>query len=116
MPQSERASQPEIEERLALIRELIDMGYNGAEVWRYVKNETDWNIQRAQCYVYFTKCYEQMADEATKVDRKAYFTRSLGQYEYILRKSLAKGDHVNARKSVESIVALLRLTEPGADM
>lgn len=111
----QKSSSSEVEERIAIIRELIDRGASGADVWRYVQFQTKWDISRQQSYNYYNRAYEDMADEAAKVNRAAYFTRSLSRFDYLYQKSIAANDITNARKATEGIVKLLKLDSPGAE-
>lgn len=115
MPSSERSTQGELEYRYAIIRKLIAKGYTGGKVWKYVRDKTDWNISRRQAYNYYDAVYEQFAEDATGIDRAAYFVRTLDRLDFIYQKSVSDNDLTVARQVTMDVVKLLKLDMPDVD-
>ena len=115
MPKSNRSTQGELEERYALVRKLISRGYNGAKVWKHIRDKTDWGISRQHAYTYYNEVYKQFADDATQIDRAAYFVRTLERLDFIYQKSVSDGDLNSARQATMDVVKLLKLDMPDVD-
>lgn len=107
-------TQLELRERHKVVQDLITQGYSGADVWRYIRDETDWNISRRHAYNYYNDAFDALADES-QVNRAAYFKLSLDRLQWLYRKATETEDWKQARLLTLDLIDFLKLDSPDAD-
>lgn len=114
MTKENQVTQLELQERYKVVQELIVQGYNGADVWRYIQDETDWNISRRHAYNYYNDAFDALAEES-QVNRAAWFRLTLDRLEWQYRQAVQRKDWKLARLLSLDIKDFLKLDSPHAD-
>lgn len=116
MPQEIQASEGELLDRLEVIRGLISQGLTGAQIVKYVRKELNsWGVTDRQVRNYYNAVWKEMGNEATGVDRAAYFIRTLERLDYLYAKAVQISDLRTALTVIGTLIKLLRLDIPSAD-
>lgn len=110
MPQNEQASPAEMEIRLGVIREKIAAGLTQAQIVKYVREKcADWNVSDRQARNYYLAVWREYGNEATGIDRAAYFVRTIERLDYIYGAAMKISDFRTALSATGELIKLLRL-------
>lgn len=115
MPHANRVTQEELLERYEVVKSLIDKGYSGADVWRHVQEDTDWNISRANCYKYYKECENQFSIEATNISRSAMVVKQYRRLEAMFKRNQGSNDKM-ALSALQELNHLFKLDAPDTNM
>lgn len=115
MPQNEQADPGEVEVRLEYMRGLIAQGMKLAQIVEHVETETAWGVKPRQIRNYYYAVWKEYSNEATGVDRAAYFVRTIDRLDHIYGAAMTKGDFKAALTATVELARLLRLDIPNAD-
>lgn len=116
MPKETPADPGEMEVRLELVRGLIAQGLLQREVVKYIRDKcADWGINDRQARNYYYAVWKQYGDDATGVDRAAYFVRTLDRLDHIYGAAMKVHDFKTALSTTAELIRLLRLDLPSAD-
>lgn len=103
-----RATNAELEQRVTKVVELLVSGLTRAQIFRYVQDKTDWQIEDRQLDTYIQKATEQLKTLA-KIDREAAFGEAIAGTRLILAKALQMQDFqraLAARKELHTLQGL----------
>lgn len=108
--QTKRVDKLESARRVEQIRKAIIQGFQTADIIRYVKTDTDWNIDQRQIERYIAKAFESIQKDGTRV-RELEISKAIERNEMILRATLAppKGTPVDYRVAIRANLANARL-------
>lgn len=116
MAHETQADQGELEIRLEYIRSCIAGGMNQAAIVNHIREEKkDWNITDRQVRNYYATVWKEYGNDATGVDRAAYFVRTLDRLDHIYGVAMEAKDFKSALQATGELIRLLRLDIPSAD-
>ena len=109
-----RTPDNELQERYKVVQDLITQGYTGADVSRWIDENTDWRITRRQAYNYYNDAFSALADESN-VNRASYFKLALDRLQWLYMKAVNASDFKLASKITMDLITFLKLDTPSAD-
>lgn len=116
MPKDNPVTPEEYADRVNYILDLIAKGLSQKQCVNYCLERADWNVTRRQVYYYYDAAWKQLADEATRIDRRSYLMRHLARLDHIFMKAMEIRDYRQATAAEIQVFRALKLDEPGANM
>lgn len=104
-----KATNAEIETRIATVAEMVIKGQGRQKIIRYGSEE--WNIGERQIENYISKAWEKI-EKNTDFDIKQELKLQRARFEDLFQKNYTIQDYREARQVLDSIAKLLGLNEP----
>ena len=112
MPKENRVSEADLEARIELICELLTrpgIPKRRKFIIEYVRNKTDWNIERAQIDNYISKATKRLKE--TPIDKDLERVKMFLGYEFLEKQNIEIEDWKEVRALWESKAKLFGLNE-----
>ena len=107
----ERATNPEIEQRVDKVFSMIIAGSTPREIFRFISEKTDWGISYRQLTNYIDKANERLL-EASQIQRQQELGKAISRLNNLYRAAYQIQDYRVCATIQKQLTELLGLSEP----